>query len=159
MSGTVVSPFRWYVTVFTWPGHVKKSPILPIMNVSGSHQVIINRLSLVSCSPQDVSFRHRSSHVEVKGYGLFHHPYPAAACCHGRDFHWAHVPAGHWLWTCCVSQHGHRLHNWSDTFPKPVDLFHIIHHVSKIISMYLCLKHSHDLNCALFSPVSLFKLM
>lgn len=107
-------------------------------------------------SSQDFSCRHRSSHVEVKGFGFFNHPHPAAACCHGRHFHWTHVSVRHRLWTCCVSQHWHHLHNWSDALPQPVVLLTSQYSNYSKILMYLSLK---DLKNLIYNDVFIYVLL
>lgn len=114
-----VASITSYWTVF-WLNPMKKKEY----QLSGADR---SAHLLPSVSSQVVSCTHRSSHVEVKGYGLLHHPHPAASCCHGRHFHWAHVPAGHRLWTRCVAQHWHHLHNRSDSLANA--------HHSKMISL------------------------
>lgn len=52
-----------------------------------------------------------SSHVEVEGYELLHHPHAAASRCHRGHLHRTHVSAGHRLGTRRVPQHRHRLHH------------------------------------------------
>lgn len=89
--------------------------LLQVIHVRGT----VFRHLLPSVSSQDISPKHGSSHVKAKGCRVFHHPHPAAPRRHGGHFHRAHVPAGHWLWACCVAQHWHRLHHRSDSLTSP----------------------------------------